>query len=759
MSDASRLGIAAIAIGLQFSGCAQHSREGSADGSLTVQVEVLRDDWGVPHIFARTEDAGYFGLGYAQAEDQGERFMRMVLSSIGRLAELDGSEALEGDVQMRRWMIEEKSREDFETLDAHVQANYRALAAGFNHFYQANPNTAPAWRFALEPWHLVAVPRGLLWPLYMVNQGYQDCARGGVKLSQTQIRPLSVENRFASNEWVLHPERTADGAMMVLSDPHGPIDGGLFFEYRMHAGTLESAGFTLGGMMLLAHSRHLSWGQTTGAPDVSDCYAVETDPKEPLRYRFDGAWHKMTVREAEISVKGGANETRTFAYTRHNGVLSPVVARSGNTAYVVSTPYMDRAVPFDQEIDQLNHVKTVDEAKTAMRGLGTYANNVMFGDSAGNSWYVRAGRTPKRPDGFDWRKPVPGNSSESAWRGLHPIDDLVQIKNPPHGYMQNQNLAPDQMTLPPRLIDPAKYPAYIYNDEPRRITSRGVRAMELLSSAKAMTVADAIEVALDEKWPATKAWQVALQSAAKNGVGGAKLSKIDRRMLQEILAFDGYAKAESNSALMYFFWRQAVFGLLDREQAIKAIHAQWKGQIEDSVPVQVLLSAVGTASATMLDRYGKIDVPLGEFVRIQRPANDLYGNFSSWLKRVPPVGQATTSYPIGGLTLPAMAPLLCETAPCEQTQRAFWAVPSSNPREQAQIVGGSRILRLTVFTDPIQSFTIHSPGQSDDPRSAHYDDQVRLLLSGRRVKPVYFERVQLDAHVKSRQMLYYSRAQ
>ena len=759
MPEALSRCLAAAAVGLQLCGCAQHSRGAGADGAGTVPVEVLRDDWGVPHIFAKTEDAGYYGLGYVQAEDQGERFMRMVLTSIGRLAELDGPEALDGDVQMRRWMIDETSRDDFKTLDAHVRANYEALAAGFNQFYLANPGSAPAWRFALEPWHLVAVPKGLLWPLYMVNHGYQDCARGGVTLSQSQNQPLPIETRFASNEWVLHPQRTADEAMMVLSDPHGPIDGGLFFEYRMHAGTLESAGFTLGGMMLLAHSRNLSWGQTTGAPDVSDCYAVETHPNEPLRYRFDGTWREMTVREVAISVKGGAQETRTFAYTRHNGVRSPVVARSGNTAYVVSTPYMDSAVPFDQEIDLLNHVKTVDEAKTAMRGLGTYANNVMFGDSAGHSWYVRTGRTPRRPGGFDWRKPVPGNSSESAWLGLHPIDDLVQIKNPPHGYMQNQNVAPDQMTLSPKIVDPAKYPAYVYNDEPGRITSRGVRVMELLSNATAMTVADAVEVALDEKWPATKAWQVALRRAAANGAGKTTWSTSGHRMLQEVLAFDGFAKAESSRALMYFSWRQAVFGLLGREQAIKALQAQWTGDLEDAIPSGVLLSAINSASAAMLDRYETLDVPLGEFVRIQRPANDLYGNFGSWLKRIPPVGAATTSYPIGALTLPAMMPMLCNLARCEDTQRAFSAVPSSTSREQAQIVSGSRVLRLTVFTAPIQSFTIHSPGQSDNPRSAHYDDQLRLLLSGRRVKPVYFERAQLDDHVKLRQTLYYRRAQ
>jgi acyl-homoserine lactone acylase PvdQ len=199
--------------------------------------------------------------------------------------------------------------------------------------------------------------------------------------------------------------------------------------------------------------------RTTGSPDVADGYAVETNPECPLRYRFDGAWKDMTTRDVAVEVKGGAPRSLTFAYADHNGVLSPVVARDGASAYVVSTPYMHAAGALDVGVDRLNHAGSVGEAKRAMRGLGMFAQNLMFADAHGDSWYVRAGRTPIRPHGFDWSRPVPGIGSGTAWRGLFPLEDLVQVTKPPHGSMQNNNVSPDQMTLAPAPVDAEAYPA------------------------------------------------------------------------------------------------------------------------------------------------------------------------------------------------------------------------------------------------------------------------------------------------------------
>src|SRR5439155_7818799 len=161
---------------------------------------------------------------------------------------------------------------------------------------------------------------------------------------------------------------------------------------------------------LLVTTRRVAWGMTTGAPDVSDCYEIEVDPATPRRYLYDGKPAPIEARPVTVRVKDGAPVTRPLEYTRHNGVLSPVVARAGGKAYVVSTSFMHDAGLFDEEVYRMNLARNVGEVKQAMKLLGMFPQNVMVGDAEGGSFYLRAGKTPRRPAGFDWKRPVPGNT-------------------------------------------------------------------------------------------------------------------------------------------------------------------------------------------------------------------------------------------------------------------------------------------------------------------------------------------------------------
>ena len=231
--------------------------------------------------------------------------------------------------------------------------------------------------------------------------------------------------------------------MIVLSDPHGGIDGAFTYESRMHAGNLHAAGYSLGPMLILTHTRDVSWGMTTGAPDVADCYEVEVDPTDSLRYRYDGEWRRMETDDVSIEVRGGDPVTRTFEYTRHNDVLSPVVARQDGKAYVVSTSYMHTAGDFDQEVYEINHATSIAEVKQAMRRLGMFPPERHVRrpprrlvvhprgphpDASGRIRLEppRARQTPRRPRGL-------GSTHSKTSSSSRP---------PTAGYMQNNNIAP-----------------------------------------------------------------------------------------------------------------------------------------------------------------------------------------------------------------------------------------------------------------------------------------------------------------------------
>ena len=671
----------------------------SPDGPIAARaVTIYRDDFGVPHIYADREEDGFYALGYAEAEDELEYVLTLIVLARGEAAAALGPAHLESDFSSRMWRHTVESKAGFGKMSPDLQRNYRGYVAGLERYMREHPDQVPAWAPKLEVWDPVVVSRWLLWNAYQVADGLQDCRAGGIKLAAGIESGAMNRGALASNEWVLAPWRTADHAAIVLSDPHGDIDGSFVYEFRMHAGAFESAGFAVGAMPILTHNRHVSWGMTTGAPDVSDCYEVAVDPRDSLRYQYDGHPERMTTEAVTIRPRGGRPVTRIIQYTRHNGVMSPVVARAGGKAYVVSTTYMHDAGMFDEEVYRMNLARDVGELREAMKRLGMFPQNVMAGDDQGGSFYVRAGKAPRRPAGFDWRKPVPGNDSRSAWLGIHPLDDLVQVSNPPTGYMQNDNIAPDVMFEGSPLTQD-RYSTDLFNDRPDRINSRARRTVEALSQAYQFTVQDAIDLALDEKWMHTDQWQDLLRRAAARDPGRVAVKPADeRRMIQRIAGFDGMARVTSVAALDYWFWRDALSLQPDDVLARFAVDTLVPRAPLSSAEVRTILDAVGEAAATMRHELGDVDRPLGDAFVIRRGSH---------------------TYPIGGVAIVMRDIGRCQGLAaydqlCTHTLRAMTARPPDSTGKRVVFIG-SRLLRLVIFTKPLQSFTLHNFGQSAHP--------------------------------------------
>lgn len=700
------------------------------------QATIYRDTWGVPHIYADREDEGYYAFGYVAAEDEGEFLGRIVLAARGTAAAAFGPEMVESDYTSRLWRHHAEARVGLTRLSPELRRNYERWAQGFNRYVADHRAAVPAWMPTVTATDLVAVSRWLLWLAYQAGDGLAKCRASGVQLSAAAEDGLANRAVAASNEWVLAPWRTAGGNTIVLSDPHGEVDGQFVFEVRLHAGRLSFAGFTVAAMPLLVQTRRVSWGMTTGAPSVADCYEVTLEPGRSDRYRYDGALQRLIEEPVRIEVKGAGPVRRTLSYTRHNGILSPVVGRKDGKVWVVSTSYMDRAGDFDEEVYRMVLARNVAELKEAMRLQGMFPQNVMAGDVDGATFYVRAGRTPRRPSGVNWRRALDGNTARTAWLGIHPFEDLVQIENPSTGYMQNNNIGPDRM-FEGSPMTPDRYPDYIYNDREGRTNSRGRRAVEVLSSAVRFTVDDAIELALDEKWIDTEQWREALRrSVAADPDRLRRLSPAARQLADGLLRFDGHARAESKAALGYWYWRTTLLEQAGAAGTRAVLEAGGRPDqpLEAGVADRVVAALEGAVAR--MAKEGRTDARLGDVFRIGRPG--------------------APSYPLGGVALATDDRRHCESLAswdllCVHTQRAFTAVaPDSSGHRMVQI--GSRLLRLTVFSDPIQSFTLHNFGQTSRAGSPHRDDQARLT-SERRLKPVLFEKADLLPHVTSQTTL------
>ena len=704
-------------------------------------VTIHRDDWGVPHVRAATEVDAFFGVGYAQAEDHLELMLRHYTMVRGELALTTGApEAVTTDILARRWRHLEETRAAFGLLSEDIQRNAAAFIDGVQAYIDEHPERCPDWRPPLEPALAVAMHRLALFPYYILD-GLRVCASSGIDVDgevSELVEMLAARRRpiGASNEWVLMPWRTADDALMLLSDPHGSLDGLPMSEVEVEAGELKYMGYhVIGGVLpMLGHTRHVAWGCTTGSPVVSDCYAVEVDPDDPWTYLFDGERRTIQRHEVSIRVKGRPQTTdRVFEYTEHTGVLSAVVAREGTTAYVVSSPYMHVPHLLEEQAYQQLKARTVHDVREAIRPMGWFPQNLMYGDSQGNALYVRNGRTPIRPEGVDISKPLDGNSSSTAWLGIHSIDDLVQIENPSCGYMQNNNISPDRMVADSTgtTLEANRYLNYLFGDKPGRTNGRGLRAVELLSGALHATVADGIAIATDDKLTGVELWQEALAAALRAHAERIRVSsRSTRKLAHRLLSYDGRARADSATALGYWCWRTVMLTLPSASDEVFAkVDASALLEPDEQV---ILLEALDETVRFMQEHYGSIDVPLGEAFRIGRSGRSYPGRCATIQSRRTP----DQDNPYDSLVMPLH--LMIYGEPDERGQR--WA-------EQ-----GSHTQRLTVFSQPVRSYALLNYGQSGVPGSPHHVDQARLFSEGR-LRPTYFTPADLEPHIVSTRVL------
>jgi len=697
--------------------------------SGAAQLTIYRDDWGVPHIYADQEAYGYFGLGYAQAEDQLINLLGGVYWVEGRQAELEGQALLASDIEQRRWRHAVEGRTGVQKLKPELLKNYQHFVAGVKWYMDAHPEKVPAWAPKLSVESLVAVNRGILWSAYASVLGPAECADPKVELISS-IRSTNREKfTGASNGWVLGPVRTATGATLLLADPHTGLQNPAYYEYHLDAGDLKSSGFALGPMLWQAHNRHVSWAMTTGNPDMWDCYSVDVDPNDPNRYLYDGKWQRMLEVEEVFNVRGAEAEKRVFQYTMHNGVLSPVVARSGDKAYVVSVSQMHDTGLLDNEIHAMNHAGSVHELRTALSTLGMFPQNIIAGDDSGNIYYLRAGKTPIRPSGYNWKRAVPGNHSTTAWRGYYALEDMIEIMNPQQNYLQNNNVAPDVM-FESDNVRASSYAKELYNDQPGRITTRGLRSIEVLSQATQFTLEDSMQHAFDEKWITVDYWLQALRYGVRTYPGVLSDKSVGvQNFIEELLGFDGYARAESSTALKFYYWREALQPLFLEQRFEHLSLFPWpEAQLTAPFVAELILGAERAMNNISRDFSGS-EKNLGDVFRIGRGSD-------SW----PVGGESITAEEVPNC-LAALSPL------CERTMRAYASTPL-NETGQRRAIRGSQAMRLVLFTDPIQSFSLHAHGQSDNPDSLHYGDQSRLA-SERRFKPTYFDRDALEGHIES----------
>lgn len=655
------------------------------------QVRILRDTWGVPHVFGRTDPDVAYGLAWAHAEDDFRTIQDSLLATRGKLATVYGQKLAPSDylVQlMRVWDIVEQGYE--RDLQPSTRALLEAYAAGLNHYAARHPDEAIASLYPVRGRDLVAGTVHKLPIFFGLDAVLKDLMSDHPK-GAARAASGARSDVFGSNAFAVAPLRSADGRTRLLVNSHQPWEGvAAWYEAHLHSETgWDAVGglFPGAAMVLHGHNRHLGWAHTVNFPDLVDVYRLEVDPGHPNRYRFDGGWREMETRSVPIDVKLLGPLHWTFHRDAQWSVHGPVL-RTPRGVYALRIAGMGE-VRQVEEWYRMNRARTLEEWQDAV-GMGALPMfNTVYADGAGNVGYYYLAALPRRPPGADWTAELPGDTSSLLWSEYVPFARLPRVLNPPSGFVLTCNNTPFQTTAGPGNPDPAAYA-----DTPgieRHVTNRALRALELLGGDTSITADEFAAI----KWDVTYA-------------ESSEMARAWRRLAD---APDGGDPLLREALAVLRGWDRR--GASDNPAAALALTTLEPGHRNESLPAtDVLLPRLRSAAAALREHFGGLTPRLPELLRLRRGPVDLGLD--------------------GGPDL----------------LHAFYARAGRDGRWS--VYAGDSYLMMVEWDGggAVRSRSIHQFGSaSTRPRSPHFADQAPLFAQ-HQLKPVWMDEAEIRAHLE-----------
>jgi penicillin amidase/acyl-homoserine-lactone acylase len=663
------------------------------------QARILRDTWGVPHVFGKTDADAAYGLAWAHAEDDFATIQRQHLAARGKLASVFGREAAVSDYVVALLRVRETVDARYATdLSAETRALVEAYADGINHYAAAHPKDAWPGLYPVTGQDVIAgfvasVP--LFYDLdktlreLMGPSAVRPVSRKGETTSAAE--PLAEEVERGSNGIAVAPRRSADGFTRLAVNSHQPWQGPLAW-YEAHLRS-EEGWDMVGGLMpgapvvLQGHNRDLGWTFTVNRPDFTDVYALTTNPRNPDQYRFDGEWRDLELRQVPIVVKLWGPFQWTFAREALWSVYGPTV-RTPHGTYAIRYAAMGDVRAVEQWY-RMNKARTRDEWRAAMRMTAIPNFNVVYADREGHIGYVYNARLPKRAEGYDWSQYLPGDRSETLWTETLGFDEMPQVQDPPSGFVASANSTPFQVTTGEGNPDPARWSKTFGMET--HLTNRELRALELLGGDHAITRGAFERYKFDTAYSARSGAALRLKTLLR---AAPPLDPLAREG-QELLRRWDLRTDPGNPA--------AALAILTLRPA--------NDNRPPAVAPDELVRRLEDSAHRLESAFGRLDVPWGEVNRLRRGPADL---------------------PLGG-------------AP--DVLRAIYGSPAADGRLVA--AGGDSYILLVEWDRDgrVHSRSIHPFGSATQgAASPHYADQAPLFARGE-LRPVWLEEREIRAHL------------
>lgn len=659
------------------------------------RVEIIRDDFGVPHVYGKTDADTVFGMLYAQAEDDFPRIERNYIWAIGRLAEVDGEAAIFSDVRAHLYMTVDEAKAAYESAPEWLRTLCNSFADGLNYYLATHPDVEPALFRRFEPWMPMFFFEGSIGgdieqiPLQGIAKFY-----GGTSSANAQA-PVSAfaDVQTASNGFAISGEHTKSGDAMLLINPHTSF----YFRGEMQVVSeegLNAYGAVTWGQFFIyqGFNEHTGWMHTSTYVDFIDEFVEDvSEVNGELLYRYGDELKSVESYDVTLKYKDGEGlSKRAFTlYRTHHGPITHEV----NGDWVATRINWK---PVDALIQSYTRTKNANyaEFREMMSIRSNSSNNTVFADSEGNIAYFHGNFVPRRDTQFDYSKPVDGSDPATDWQGLHTLDEVITILNPGNGWLQNTNSTPFTAALEfsPRRED---YPVYMAPDAEN---FRGVHAVQVLTGVQDLTLDKLIGLAHDPYMPGFEKLIPGLIEAYDNAEGpDPSLAE----PIETLRAWDRRVAADSVAMTLAHFYGinyLAMDNAPDGLSGMETVNFFGTGS-----PLPERLAVFATTVEMLEADFGTWSMPWAEVNRFQRLSGDIDLVFDDDKPSVP--------VDMGNSTWGALAD---------------FGSRRMNGTKKLYGLNGNSFAAAVEFGDRVRAKSVLVGGQSNDPSSPHFDDQVPL---------------------------------
>lgn len=675
-------------------------------------ITIIRDDFGIPHIYGKTDADAVFGLLYAQCEDDFNRVEQNYIWAIGRLAEVEGKEALYSDLRANMFMSKEEAIANYDSSPDWLKKLCDAFADGINYYLHTHPEVKPKLLTRFEPWMPMYFSEGSIGgDIERINTNkirafYED----GVTFNKTEEAEIKKREEElepqGSNGIAISGTLTQSGNAMLLINPHTSF----YFRGEVHVVSeegLNAYGAVTWGQFFVyqGFNEKTGWMHTSTYTDVMDEYVEVIEEKEEGLFYVYGEELRPVIKTEVIlkyTDKGEMKEKTFPIYRTHHG---PVTHKE-NESPVASAMMWEPIKALEQ-----SYIRTKQKDYKGFLNMmdirTNSSNNTVYADADGNIAYFHGNFVPVRDTIFDFSRPVDGSNPKTDWKGLHAVDENILVLNPKNGWIQNCNSTPFTAALedsPKR----ENYPKYMSIDQEN---FRGIHAIELLRDKSRYTIDSLISLAYDSYLPAFAKLIPGLVSAYDEAE--AELPELAGAI--NILRNWDYRTSEESAAMTLAHFYGTLYGKNGIRPAPMS-DMELMSYFGSESPLEERLSIFKEVVSQLESDFGNWNIPWGEVNRYQRLNGDIRQAFDDDKSSIP-IGLSSGRW--GSL--------------------AAYGARYNNNTKKIYGTRGNSFVAVVEFGSKVSAKTILAGGQSGNPKSPHFDDQALPYAKAKFKEAAYYK--------------------